>query len=197
MSEVLVLNRNYFAVHITGWQTAISLLYKGQATALDDQYMTYDFDEWKQASEAFANNGFIQAVSFRIAIPEIIVLKYYDELPRSDVRFTRKNIYKHYNFKCCYCGSRFKTEELNLDHVTPRSKGGPTDWKNIVLTCIPCNARKGSNTPEQAGFKMHYRPTKPAWRPAYALKIDSGLKIRLSWQKFIDSVYWNSDLDGG
>lgn len=197
MSEVLVLNRNYFAVHVADWQRVMTLLFQGHAQVVDQNYATYDFEEWKELSAAMVETptGFVHTSSYKIAIPDVIALTFYDHLPRTEVRFTRKNLYHHYAHKCCYCGGRFPSEELNLDHVKPRAQGGTTAWENIVLSCIPCNTRKADKTPVQAGLKMHYPPTKPQWKPSYAIRLGGEVKVKASWQHFIDKAYWNTDLD--
>ena len=40
----------------------------------------------------------------------------------------------------------FKTNELTVDHVLPRSKGGKNTWENLVAACKPCNQKKGAKT---------------------------------------------------
>jgi 5-methylcytosine-specific restriction endonuclease McrA len=194
--EVLVLNRVYFAVHIVEWTKCMTLLYKGAARVIDDQFNSYNFEEWAELSKMMQENpaGFVHSVSQKIAIPEIIALTQFDRLPDTEVKFTRKNLYHHYGLKCCYCGRKRETKDLNLDHVTPKSRGGSTSWANIVLACIPCNLDKGDKTVQEAGLKMHYQPSKPRWRPSYVAKLGSTINIRQSWAKFIDFVYWNSEL---
>ena len=44
---------------------------------------------------------------------------------------------------CQYCGTQPGKSSLTVDHVIPRSKGGPSSWENIVASCAPCNRRKG------------------------------------------------------
>jgi len=196
MNNVLVLNSGMYAIHIIDWQKAISLIYRGQASVVDEDYRRYNFDEWTELSAMISDspNGFVHSVNLKVAVPEVIALNFYDRLPDSDVKFTRKNIYHHYVSKCCYCGKRFATPQLNLDHVIPRSKGGTTSWDNIVLSCIPCNTKKANRTPVEAGLKMHYSPSKPKWKPALSLHIKTGVPLRHSWQKFVDVLYWNSEL---
>src|SRR5262245_47211651 len=130
MSDTLVLNKNFYAIHIIDWQRALSLLYQGHADALDETLQAHGFEDWKELSAAMETHpsGFINTTTFRIAVPEIIRLTRYDRLPKAEVKFTRRNIYEHYGYRCCYCGLQFKTSELNLDHVVPRSKSGRTDW---------------------------------------------------------------------
>ncbi|MFA5790753.1 MAG: HNH endonuclease [Caldisericia bacterium] len=197
MSEVLVLNRNFYAIHVAHWQHAMSLLFKEHAYVIDNDFQKWNFSEWVELSKMMDNHpaGYIHTVSLKIAIPEVIALSLYDELPVTDVKFTRKNIYRHYAHKCCYCGNKFGTEDLNLDHVLPSSRGGETNWANIVLSCIPCNTKKGSHTPAEAGLKMFYQPSKPAWHPSYCLGIKTHINICESWKKFINKIYWDGELE--
>jgi len=196
-SDVLLLNRNFYAIHIADWKRVMTLLYRGHASVLDEDFRKYNFDEWKDLSQMIENspNGFIRTVSFKIAIPEVAVLEYYDELPDSEVKFTRKNLYSHYEHKCCYCGKKYNVKDLNLDHVVPRAQGGQTNWENIVLSCFPCNIKKGSRTPAEAHLTMHYKPNKPSWRPSVLLGVKTGLRVKMSWKKFIDELYWNTELE--
>jgi 5-methylcytosine-specific restriction endonuclease McrA len=199
MSEVLVLNRQFYAIHITSWRRALTLLYLDHAQVVDSEYRTYSFQDWRELSDQLTQHpaGFITTPSFRIAVPEVIALKLYDRLPETDIKFTRRNIYEHYGHRCCYCGKRFPTSELNLDHVVPRSRGGATSWDNIVTSCIPCNLRKSDKTPKEAGMKLLIPPSKPKWRGPASLVFRANFRVRQSWQRFIDNVYWNSELEGG
>jgi 5-methylcytosine-specific restriction endonuclease McrA len=140
-------------------------------------------------------SGYVTTPNFRIAIPEVIALKLYDRLPTTDVKFTRRNIYEHYNYHCVYCGKKYSSSDLNLEHVLPRSRGGKTSWDNIVTSCIPCNLKKGSKLPEEAGMKLLMKPTKPKWRGGISLAMNSSIKIKASWQRFIDNAYWNLELE--
>jgi 5-methylcytosine-specific restriction endonuclease McrA len=197
MSDVLVLNRNFYAIHITSWQRAISLIYTDHARVVDEDYRQYSFQDWRELSLLMRESpsGFVSTPTFRIAIPEVIALRNYDRLPVGDVKFTRRNIYEHYNHRCCYCGEKFNTAELNLEHVLPRSRGGKTDWSNIVTACMPCNLKKADRLPEEAGMKLLIRPFKPKWRGSSSLVFRVPVKIKASWQRFIDNVYWNTELE--
>lgn len=42
-----------------------------------------------------------------------------------------------------YCGEQFVTDELTLDHVHPRVRGGDRSEGNLVTACKACNTRKG------------------------------------------------------
>ncbi|MFH1282815.1 MAG: HNH endonuclease [bacterium] len=195
--DCLVLNRNYYAVHITDWKRAISLVYCDHAHIVDEDFKLYDFCDWREVSKAISDHpsGYVHTPQFKIAVPEVIVLRYYDKLPASDVKFTRRNIYEHYHYKCCYCGKSFNSSMLNLDHVIPKSRGGRTDWANIVTACFPCNLKKANRTPKEADMMLVIEPTKPKWKQGVSLIMRPRIKIKSSWQKFIDTIYWNSELE--
>ena len=196
-SDVLVLNRNFQAVHVASWQKVFALLCKEHAVAIDEDYRQYTLEEWIELSKMMEDSpsGFIHTTTLKIAIPEVISLTKYDDLPKQDVKFSRKNIYKHYENMCCYCGNKYRTNEINLDQVLPKSRKGKTIWSNIVLSCFPCNSEKADRTPEEAGIKMHYKPNKPQWKSTQALTIQTGFKAKMSWKKFINKVYWEAELE--
>lgn len=45
--------------------------------------------------------------------------------------------------RCVYCGLEHEYEELSVDHVQPRMRGGDGSPGNLVTACRGCNARKG------------------------------------------------------
>lgn len=42
-----------------------------------------------------------------------------------------------------YCGEIFGAEDLTVDHVQPRMRGGDHSGGNLVTACRGCNTRKG------------------------------------------------------
>jgi 5-methylcytosine-specific restriction endonuclease McrA len=64
---------------------------------------------------------------------------------------------------CMYCGQQYPRSELTRDHVLPLSRGGLDLWENVVAACLPCNVRKGSRTPQQAGMPLLAIPFRPSW----------------------------------
>ncbi|OQA91968.1 MAG: HNH endonuclease [Elusimicrobia bacterium ADurb.Bin231] len=195
--DVLVLNKKFYAIHITTWQKAISLLFADHARVVDENYKTYDFNNWMDISRQMERSpsGFVHTPTLKIAIPDVIVLLFYGYLPPMDVKFTRRNIYEHYKYKCCYCGKKKSVSDLNLEHIIPVSRGGATNWLNVVTACISCNLKKGCKTPEEADMKLLVQPSKPLWKGPASLCYRPGVKFKASWQKFIDNMYWNSELE--
>ena len=45
-----------------------------------------------------------------------------------------------WNNECAYCGYK---ENLTIDHVVPRSKGGGDFATNVICSCKSCNNAKG------------------------------------------------------
>lgn len=191
---VLVLNRVYRPIHITSVRRAFSLLYQGVAKAIDEEFQLFDFESWS-ALAAASHQDAIHTVSRRIRVPRVIVLVAYEFLPKTRVRFSRFNIYARDDNTCQYCGSKYHRAELNLDHVVPRSRGGSTNWENVVCSCIPCNLKKGGRTPEEAGMKLLKLPSRPRWTPMF--RSATRRAFYREWKPFIsvvDAAYWNAEL---
>jgi len=194
--HVLVLNRLWQAVNICTVKRALTLLFEGRAqvvlNAADGSFQTYDFNEWRDLSAQQPHPECIRTISFKIRIPRVILLALFDRMPKKEVKFTRHNIFERDRDTCQYCGRQFDRKDLNLDHVIPRDRGGPTIWENIVCSCIECNTQKGNRTPLEAGIRLIRKPKRPKWRPF--VQIDLGFQHHDSWKHFIDLAYWNVEL---
>jgi len=158
-AHVLVLNKHYMALRVTNARRAFSLLFRDIAEVIhieDGRYVSYDFESWREVSELQRQfepeeHDWVRTVRFSIAVPRIIRLLVYDRLPQTVVKLNRRNIYARDRNRCQYCGKRFPTSELSLDHVVPRSRGGETTWVNVVCCCLKCNvARAGGSPPRPA-----------------------------------------------
>ncbi len=194
--QVLVLNRLWQAVNVCSVRRALTLLFQGQAQVVldggDGSFQTYGFREWRDLSENQTHPESIHAISFKIRVPRVILLMVFDQLPAKEVKFTRHNIFERDKNTCQYCGRTLERKDLNLDHVVPRDRGGPTTWENIVCSCIPCNTRKGNRTPQEAGLRLVRKPRRPKWRPF--LHVQVGIPTHDQWRHFIDLAYWNVEL---
>lgn len=193
-SSVLTLNRYYAAVHIINARRAFSLLFREHAEVIcveDGAYFSYDFQAWQEMStlrlsmpSAASDEDWVQAVNFRIQVPRIIRLLRYDRLPRPVVKFNRRNVILRDENRCQYCRKHFSIQNLSLDHVMPRSRGGESVWENVVCACLRCNVRKGSRTPQEAGMPLNRTPAKPKQNPQLLHKLNQ--RKYSSWRKFLD-----------
>ena len=198
--NVLVLNRHYMAIRIIGAKRAFSLLCRDLAEVVsyeEGTYANYDFRSWCDISQfrrRFQPDGhdWVTTVNFHVAVPRIIRLLFYDRLPRSEIKFNRRNIFARDQNRCQYCGKRFPTSELSLDHVVPRTLGGKATWENIVCACTRCNVKKGGRTPKQAGMNLFKEPVKPKHSPL--VHIHLGTDRYSSWRQFLDHAYWSVEL---
>ncbi|MBI3468285.1 MAG: HNH endonuclease [Planctomycetes bacterium] len=199
-ASVLVLNRLFMAVHVISVRRAFCLLCKEIAEVVSvegDQFASYNFESWRQVSEFRANikepdEDWIRTVKYEILVPRIIRLLFYDKLPKQTVKFNRRNIFARDGNRCQYCGRKFPTTELSLDHVVPRSQWGQSTWTNIVCACLDCNVRKGGRSPRQAGLHLIRPPEKPRRSPMLNLKLTNS-KYQ-SWKTFLDHAYWSVEL---
>jgi 5-methylcytosine-specific restriction endonuclease McrA len=105
-------------------------------------------------------------------------------VPRNVVKFNRRNVFLRDENQCQYCGKKFGTNHLSLDHVIPRSRGGPSTWDNIVCACLKCNVRKGGRTPQEAGMRLYRLPSKPSRSPSLAHQLSS--RKYAAWRNFLD-----------
>jgi 5-methylcytosine-specific restriction endonuclease McrA len=55
----------------------------------------------------------------------------------------REQVFARDRYRCVYCGQVFAAEELSLDHVQPRVRGGDRSGGNLVTACKACNTLKG------------------------------------------------------
>jgi 5-methylcytosine-specific restriction endonuclease McrA len=205
-ADTLVLNRSWLAVQICSVKRAISLVYQGHARVVDGDFQSYDFDHWSQVSQEMVEvspDEFICSPSLKIKIPRVIVLKFYDKLPSREVSFSRKNIFERDKYTCQYCGKQPKDKrtaikwleknQMNLDHIVPRSRGGRTTWENVVTACYDCNIKKSNKLLTELGWKLKKKPEEPKWHPT--INISLKVKPHKEWVSFLDLAYWNATLE--
>ena len=73
------------------------------------------------------------------------------------VVYSRTALLRRDRHRCAYCGKSAST----VDHIRPRSHGGPTSWLNCVAACVKCNEKKDDRTPDQAGMPLRFTPFVP------------------------------------
>ncbi len=179
--RALVLNKSWYPIATRSVQSAIAMLYEGRAKAIDPRdYTAHDFDSWKQVKPY--DDRVARGVGFTIQLPEVIVLQRYDRVPIRSMKCSRRNLLKRDSLTCQYCNQHFRANELTVDHVVPKSRGGRTDWRNCVIACRKCNHRKGNGLLQELGMTLRSRPIEPIWTPAFAA---AGSKAPGSWKRFV------------
>ena len=160
---MLVLNATYEPINVCTVRRAVVLLLKEKAEVIER-------GDWE-----------LHSASRTMTRPVVIRLVSYVRIPRDTHRrkITRRAVFARDNWTCQYCGAR---SNLTVDHVIPRSKGGGSNWDNIVASCAPCNRRKGDHLPAQAG--MHPRTTPAPPSPHVFIHVASP-SIPTAWRQWL------------
>jgi len=149
LKPVLVLNADYNPLSIlplsmASWQDTMTLFCKGRLNILES------YDTW-----------LIRSPSVEMKVPCVVAMKEFKKVGRR-VNFSRANIYLRDEFHCQICNLDLMLHpqvERNIDHVLPRAKGGKSTWDNCVLTCAPCNHKKGDDetiVPKRKPYKPDF-----------------------------------------
>ncbi len=125
-APVLVLNASYEPINICAARRALVLVLKGVAITEEE------------------NGNYMHSARICLRLPSVIRLLEYRRIPHQTRALSRKNILLRDRNTCQYCGVVLPSNELTLDHVVPRSRGGLSTWENLVACCHECNRRKGN-----------------------------------------------------
>ncbi len=165
---------NYVPLSLWSWQDAVKAVFLDRVNVVS---------EYDQA---------IHSPSWQMQLPSVISLKEYVQVSRRPA-FTRFNVFLRDRFTCQYCNAPFPTPDLTFDHVIPRSKGGRTEWTNVVTACSKCNLRKGNMSVREAGMIIHRKPVQPN---NYLLQeIGRGFPPNYLHESWRDFLYWDSELE--
>lgn len=187
--RALVLNRNWQAVNIVGVKRAFALLFQDHARAIntrDGDFIPMNAEEWFAYSATLTDapeDEVIHTVRLRILVPKVLLLRSFDRLPVTEIKFNRENVFIRDNYTCQYTGKRCKPSELTLDHVIPRDRGGRTSWENIVACRRDINSMKANRLPHEAGLSLLRKPARPKLRPFSAQVAASGAERE--WHSFL------------
>ncbi len=162
---VLVLNATYEPLNIVSVKRAIVLLLKEKAELVE------------------AARAQVRAERMALDWPLVIRLVAYVPVPRRlPLPLSRKTVLARDVYTCQYCGAQPGRNELTVDHVVPRSRGGTTSWENVVAACATCNRRKGNRTPEEAQMHLHSAPSRPRFVAVVLLGESHAHEV---WQKYL------------
>ena len=131
----------------------------------------------------------VHSPSFSMKLPSVIALKSYIK-PISNPNFTRFIVFLRDKFSCQYCGSK---NELTFDHLLPRSKGGKTDWDNVVTACSGCNVKKGGRLLNKSGMSLNQMPYQPTTEDLH--RNGKHFPPNFLHKTWIDYLYWDVELE--
>jgi 5-methylcytosine-specific restriction endonuclease McrA len=163
-TKVLVLNATYEPLSFVSLKRAIVLVLKEKAEVIETVV------ERK-----------LRAEQTSFPYPVVIRLITYVPVPRRmGIPLTRRSLLSRDHYTCQYCGA---TEQpLTIDHVVPRSRGGKTEWTNVVAACATCNRRKADKLLHEARMTLRSKPVKPTYM---AIMLLGQAKGNETWERYI------------
>lgn len=193
--RVLLLNGSWEPRDIITVKRAIGMLMGGQAEPIDGRQV----DDLLQAAKDVCGGVAAQLTTgsgLVFVVPNIIKLKYYVNVPRPSVVWSRHNVFKRDDFTCGYCGCQIGSKKelpsgeivevtfdnLTIDHIKPQAHGGKSTWVNTVTACYWCNNMKADRLPHQAGMKLQINPRRPRCNGFII-----GSKYPKEWRVFIET----------
>lgn len=185
---VLRLNRGWQPIGRSTVKDALVAMSSGDefikaATAIDIQYVKNESGEWD-----FSNPVGLVPVSWSdwvnlpvrdfdlvirtsrisIRVPTVIIANNYAKMPIIKTHPTNSAIWKRDNGVCQISGEKVTKNSGNIEHLTPRSRGGKNTFKNLVLVKKELNSIKGDRTLNEMGWKLIREPAEPMPVPASA-----------------------------
>jgi len=154
--KVLKLDSSYRPIQVISWMEAITMVFSGRANVVE-----------------YKKDCYVNSVNQRFQVPSVISINRYVKQARVTLRVSRKNLFIRDDYTCQYCEKRFTKGNLTIDHVTPKSAGGPKTWENIVAACRKCNQKKADSLPREAGMFPKKTPRSPSPSMFYNLAEDS------------------------
>ena len=144
LCRALLLDKAFRPLRAIGWRRAVCLDLGDRVEVLEYYERTI-----RTAHSEFPIPAVIRVPGWMHRLPQVVPP-------------TRRNVLLRDGFECVYCGWSGTSAQLTIDHVQPRSRGGRTEWTNVVTACAPCNRRKGDRTPAEAGMPPREEPREPS-----------------------------------
>jgi len=177
MSDTLLLNTSgqpisSFPVSTINWQRAIKLYFLDKVTVLEW------YDDWRVSSPTTT-----------MQVPATVMIKQFQKIDFA-VCLNRQNLAMRDENSCAYCGKVHSLNDLTIDHVIPRSKGGKTDWNNCVIACKQCNNNKGSKL-----WNPRRTPETPTYYQMAALRSRFPFHVKhASWLDYLPNGLLNDSV---
>ncbi len=164
--KTLKLDSSYRPIQIIDSFDAFCMIYMGRANMVE----SYDDKVIRSTHQSFP-------------VPCVIALNRYVNVSKITLKCNRRNVFWRDRYTCQYCGKIEDEENLTLDHVTPKCKGGPKTWENIVTACQNCNQRKGSKLPHQVNMVPMRFPKAPS---SYIFRTVGSENVHPKWIPYLD-----------
>ena len=77
--------------------------------------------------------------------------------------------------------------------MLPRSKGGKTNWNNVVTACSSCNVKKGGRLFNYSEMMLSQKPFQPSTEDLH--KNGKNFPTNYLHKSWRDYLYWDSELE--
>ena len=184
--QVLVLNRSWQPINVMTVQKALVMMSTDVATAMDfsdeGYFVPVRWKDWLELPVRDQDDG-ITTPSRVVRVPHVIIAIQFNKVPVTRPRLSLKHLRERDNHRCAYTQRVLNPDECSMEHVVPRSKGGATEWKNVVLADKRINNMRGNRSLEEAGLTLKIRPHVPTAKPFHET-VRSKLKFA-EWEFFV------------
>lgn len=165
------LNLNWEPMEIVPWDKAFNFVY------LEEQ-------EKAQLLWTYPEEYQIRSQYLSWKYPSIIVLKGgVRRRPEKNVNPSLKAILKRDKYTCQYCGTKLSNTTGTRDHIIPKAKGGHNGWKNLVASCLKCQAEKADRHPDECNMHPKNAPIAPKLSERFQNEVQTASSFeRSSWK---------------
>ena len=178
MNQILILNKHYFPISVDEYKRIFTNISTGSQLPLDIHYevneegiadfktieywnVIKNIQEWCELPIR-PYDDYIRTVNGPIRLPTVVLCSNFSGIMHKKAKFpTKRNIWERDKYTCVYTGKKLSKEELSVDHVFPKSKGGKDTWENLVTCDKLLNSKKGNKSVSETKLKLKYKPFKP------------------------------------
>jgi 5-methylcytosine-specific restriction endonuclease McrA len=171
-ADCLLLNFSYEPLGVVNIARAVKLLVNGKAEIARDP---------ETGELHVAPDRELRSAGTAFPLPTVLRMLYYVARRKKQVPLTKKNLLLRDDYTCGYCGARGDSK-MTVDHIVPSSRGGPSDWLNLVACCMPCNQRKRDRLPEEARMPLLRKPYVPRFIPWVVIRRNT---LPGEWGKYL------------
>lgn len=175
---ILKLNSSWFPFASADYKEVIKNICSGSVYPLDIEYGINDdgeydpsvvnsalpvksWDEWVSLPIRDYDE-YLNTPNHPVRLPTVVICSTYNKIKFQKVLFpTNKNVWERDNYTCSYTLRKLSRDELSVDHIIPKSRGGEDSWMNLVTCCKDLNSRKGNKLNEEIGLKLQRKPFVP------------------------------------
>src|SRR5687768_7278827 len=169
--QVLLLNASFEPLNVISWKRAVELVLSGEVDVLEE------------------TDDPVRSQHLAMQRPSVVRLRYFVKLPwKETIPLTRRAVVARDGGRCAFVDQprarkhpQCTVEATTIDHVVPRSKGGPHRWENVVAACRACNGHKDDRTLADLGWTLPFTPKAPRGTMWLAL----GNRLRPDWEPYL------------